>query len=179
MRILFRPFRAKGITSPPTQGVALGWHVSAFQAEAITSAVRLLSIVPVAGRFSQYNLRHRRFLHEPINPLAVERAAQQVNLAFFVFAEGEHRFAAVLDRPIGDDAALRLVVTQGPELGGDVIAVDVVALQFAQAVAAVDVAADDALAYVVVVFPDRFEEVLARPVPRAPKGCRPSRRFQP
>src|ERR1019366_7642234 len=69
----------------------------------------------VVGWFSQCFLRRRLFLHEPINPLAVERAAQQVDLAFFVLAEGEHRFAAVLDRPVGDDAALRFVVTQGPE----------------------------------------------------------------
>ena len=76
--------------------------------------------------------RRGRSFHEPIDPLAVERAGQQIDLPFLVFSEREHGLAAVLDRPVGDDAALRLVVAQGPDAGGDVIAVDVVAVQLRQ-----------------------------------------------
>ena len=87
---------------------------------------------------------------------------------------------AVADRPVGDDALLGLVVLQGPDAAGDVVGVEVVAVQLGQPLAAVDGAAGDRLADVVVVFPDRLDQVRARAdAARRRTGAATSRRFQP
>ena len=107
------------------------------------------------------------------------RDGEEVDFALLVFAEGEHREVVVGDGAIGDDALGLGVVLEGPESAGDVVGVEVVALQFRKSFAAIDEAAGDRLADVVVVFPDRLDEVVSRADAVGPKGCRPSRSFQP
>lgn len=54
---------------------------------------------------------------------------QEVDIAFFVFAKGHDGERLAGEGAVGDDAGLRLIVTQGPHLSGDEVAVDVMALQ--------------------------------------------------
>src|SRR5947207_1041999 len=104
---------------------------------------------------------HSALLSEPVNPLPRRRRRQHVDFSLFVLAEGERRQAAVLDRAVRRDSAFVLVVLQGPDLCADVVAVQVHAVELRQARAAVDGAADDRLTDVVVVFPDRVNELVA------------------
>ena len=105
---------------------------------------------------------------------------QEIDLARLVLAERHDRQVAVADRPVGDDPPFLLVVAQRPDLAGDVVGVEVVALQLRQPLAAVDVAAGDRLADVVVVLPDRVDQVLARRRRRRRRtGAAPRGRFQP
>src|SRR5690242_7900242 len=83
-----------------------------------------------------------------------------INLSLFILAERENRQTAVLDRPVGDDTLLVAVVLQGPDLRRHVIAVDVVSVEFLQALAAVYVTAGEGLTDVMVVFPDGLDHVL-------------------
>lgn len=91
-----------------------------------------------------------------MNPLASRRERQGVDFARFVFAVRHDRGRLIRDRPIGDDTLLGFVVLQGPHSAGDVVGVEVVAFEFREFLAAVDMAAGDRLAAVVVVFPDRL-----------------------
>src|SRR5262249_48380759 len=76
--------------------------------------------------------------------------------------EGIDGEALVGDRAVGDDALLGIVIAQGPDAASDIVAIDVRALQVRQARAAIDQASGQRLADVVVVFPDRVDQVLAR-----------------
>src|SRR5262249_30091412 len=101
-------------------------------------------------------------LDVPVNPLAVARDTQQVHLALLVLAEGQERPTPILDRAVLHHPTLVVVVAQRPQLGRPKLRVQVVPLQLAQPAAAVDVTADYALADVVVILPDRLDELLAR-----------------
>src|SRR5207248_2279429 len=101
-------------------------------------------------------------LGKPVNPLAVAGGGEHVHLALLVLAEGIDGLRRVLERAVGDDAAERLIVLQRPHPARHIVAVDVPAVEFGDAAAAVDRAAGDRLAHVVVVFPDRVDEVFPR-----------------
>src|SRR5262249_7050157 len=79
--------------------------------------------------------------------------------AVLVLAERDDGESRALDRAVGDDAPLPLVVPQGPEAARDVVGVEVRPVELRQRLAAVDEAAGDRLADVVVVFPDRLDQV--------------------
>src|SRR5262249_15810739 len=65
---------------------------------------------------------------------------------------------------------LGLVVPESPDAAAHVVAVEVVAFELGQALAAVDKAARDGLADVVMVFPDGLDEILPRPHAVGPEG---------
>src|SRR5262249_22260567 len=98
---------------------------------------------------------------EAVDAAVADGGRQHVDLALLVFAEGEDGGVRVGDRTVGDDALFGLVVFQAPDLGGNVVAVEIVAVEHRHILTAVDVAAGERLAKDVVVFPDRLDDVLA------------------
>src|SRR5262245_39372841 len=89
--------------------------------------------------------------------LAGRRARQQVGLALLVLAEREHWEAAPPQRVVRRYPLLAFVVAQGPDVARDVVGVEVQPFESRHLLAAVDVAAGDRLADVVVIFPDRLD----------------------
>src|SRR5437764_13895409 len=108
--------------------------------------------------------------HEPVDSLARDRKGHVVDLSLFVFPERHDRHAARGNRLVGDDPFLGLGITQRPNLARDVVAVDIGPVQFRQARAAIDQAARDRFADVVMILPDRLNQVRARPSALAAEG---------
>src|SRR5690242_15345277 len=75
---------------------------------------------------------------EPENSLPRGGVGHVVDLSLLVLAEGHDGHARRLDRPVGDHAFLLLVVLERPEPAGDVVAVEVMAVQLRQVLPAVD-----------------------------------------
>src|SRR5262245_43422434 len=107
--------------------------------------------------------RRGRRAHELVESLSRCCVGHEVDFARLILAEGHDRQAAVADRLVGDHPLRGRVIAQGPGAAGNVVSVDVRPLQLREALAAIDVAAGDRLANVVVVFPDRVDQILARP----------------
>src|SRR5262245_38749347 len=97
-----------------------------------------------------------------INPLPRSRRRQEIQFAPLVLAEGENGLTGAGDGAVGGDAFLLFIVVESPDLAGDVIAIQVEAGEFGEALAAVDGAAGERLADVVVVFPNGVDEIGAR-----------------
>src|SRR5262245_22250315 len=102
-------------------------------------------------------------LRKPVNALSCRSRLKEVDLALVILAEGKNRQAAVLDRAIGDDAGLRLIILQGPDLRAHVIGVEVHAVKLREARSTIDGPAGDRLANIMVILPDRLDELLPRP----------------
>src|SRR5262249_51645856 len=67
-----------------------------------------------------------------------ERRGEEVRLAALVLAEGEDQLLRPLQRAVRDDALLLVVVLHRPDAARDVVAVEVMAVELRQALAAVD-----------------------------------------
>src|SRR5207244_4394477 len=67
--------------------------------------------------------------YEPVQPLAGRRVRHKVQLAALVLAERHPRQLLTVDRAVGDHPLLGVVVLEGPDAAGDVVGVEVLAVQ--------------------------------------------------
>ena len=86
---------------------------------------------------------------------------RKVQFALGVFAERhDGQLAGTFDGAVGGDGFGVEVVFQAPDQAGNVVAVNVMALEFGQFFAAIDGSAGNRLADAVMVFPNRVDEAL-------------------
>src|SRR5262245_42601706 len=104
----------------------------------------------------------RRSGYEPVNSPSRSRVGHQIRLASLVFAERHDRQRLVADRTPFRDAFFPFAVHQRPDLAGHIVSAQVVAIELGQQFAAIDGAAGNRFADVVMVFPDRLDQIGAR-----------------
>lgn len=99
------------------------------------------------------------FRNDAVDAFAVLGWSCHVDFACFVVPKGEDGEAIPWDRNVANDFARSFVVLQRPQFAGNVITVKIVAVEFRVFRTAVHGAASDGLADLVIVFPDRFDDV--------------------